>query len=52
MPVAVPTSEAEMENAVKSLRVYAFIGQKQIGYYYEEAGLNPDAGGKISFGWI
>lgn len=44
--------QAEMENAVKSLRVYAFIGQKQIGYYYGEAGLNPDAGGKISFGWI
>ena len=43
--------QAEMENAVKSLRVYAFIGQKQIGYYYGEAGLNPDAGGKISF-WM
>lgn len=44
--------QAEMENAVKSLRVYAFIGQKQIGYYRGTTGLNPDAGGKISFGWI
>lgn len=43
--------QAEMENAVKSLRVYAFIGQKQIGYYRGTTGLNPDAGGKISF-WM
>ena len=34
--------QAEMENAVKSLRVYAFIGQKQIGYYRGTTGLNPD----------
>ena len=51
MPVAVPNIQAEMENAVKSLRVYAFIGQKQIGYYRGTTGLNPDAGGKISF-WM
>lgn len=43
--------QPDTEDVIKSLRVYAFIGNNQIGYHYQDAGLTVGGDGKIAF-WM